>query len=101
MRMTQTTLQVLAMMLSDPSADHYGYALSKATKIKGGSLYPILERLESEGWVEAEWKAPTTPGRPPRRCYRLTGSGARNARLALADATAKISPILAPGNVTC
>lgn len=45
--------------------------------------------------VEAVWEDPaeTVPGRPRRRYYRLTTSGAERVRLALAEAHATASPV--------
>jgi PadR family transcriptional regulator, regulatory protein PadR len=39
------------------------------------SLYPLLYRMESRGWLRAAWSE-TAAGRP-RRCYRLTAAGRR------------------------
>lgn len=38
-----------------------------------GSLYPALQRLESKGWIEAEWG--TSTNNRKARFYRLTASG--------------------------
>ncbi len=47
-------------------------------KLKEGSLYPALYRLESAGAVVAVWEK-QSPGRrgAPRRIYRLTGKGGK------------------------
>lgn len=82
MRMSPATLRVLKALLSDPAGQHYGYALLKQTGIKSGSLYPILDRLETEGWIEGAWESEGVNGRPPRRFYTLTGLGVREAKLA-------------------
>src|SRR5262245_28572868 len=51
-----------------------------ALKLKEGSLYPALYRMEEAGLIKSAWeKAPTGPG-PRRRVYRLTRRG--KARLA-------------------
>jgi DNA-binding PadR family transcriptional regulator len=63
----------------------YGYELSSSTGIRSGTLYPLLIRLEAQGYLEAEWQQPAAPGRPPRHAYRLTAEGRR---LALAEAAA-------------
>jgi PadR family transcriptional regulator len=44
-------------------------------KVTLGALYPALQRLEKDGFVEAEWKA-SDSGRKARY-YRLTPSGRR------------------------
>ena len=38
-----------------------------------GSLYPALQRLESKGWVQAEWG--TSESNRRARFYRLTPAG--------------------------
>ena len=38
-----------------------------------GSLYPALQRLESKGWVDAEWG--TSDNNRKARFYRLTSAG--------------------------
>jgi len=52
-------------------------------KLKEGTLYPALYRMEANGLVEAEWED-STQGRqgesrrgPRRRIYRLTTKGKR------------------------
>lgn len=55
----------------------HGYDLCRLARIKSGTLYPLLIRLETQGYLEAEWQAPVGPGRPPRHAYRLTASGGR------------------------
>ena len=59
----------------------HGYDLMKETGLLSGTLYPLLMRMTDQGLVEAEWREPAQPGRPPRHAYRLTAAG-----LALAQA---------------
>jgi PadR family transcriptional regulator PadR len=49
----------------------------KATEFatQEGTLYPLLNRLRREGAVEYEWVE--SEAGPPRKYYRLTGSGSR------------------------
>lgn len=84
--MTEPLERVLRAFLDDPDARRYGYDLMKATKLKSGTLYPLLGRLEEEGVVASAWEAPTEQGQRPRRYYKLTGEGVRVARLELAEA---------------
>ncbi|MCK0112372.1 PadR family transcriptional regulator [Ornithinimicrobium sp. F0845] len=57
----------------------YGYAIaSRLTEaglgsVKGGTLYPLLGRLEEAGWVEVEWRP--GEGGPGRKFYALTAEG--------------------------
>jgi PadR family transcriptional regulator, regulatory protein PadR len=87
MRVTPATVKVLQALLSDPTAQHYGYELMRATKVKSGSLYPILERLEYAGWLESRWEKvdERQEGRPSRRYYMLTALGQRRAGRAVEE----------------
>lgn len=69
----------LAVLASLRHGESYGYELAKALdeaglgRIKGGTLYPVLNRLEEAGLVEAEYRAAERG--PGRRYYRLTDAG--------------------------
>ena len=62
----------------------HGYALVKHIKqvsenllqVEEGSLYPALQRMLKEGWLEAE--AGTSAKGRPTRIYRLTNAGIRH-----------------------
>jgi PadR family transcriptional regulator, regulatory protein PadR len=62
----------------------HGYALAKHIKqvsddllqVEEGSLYPALQRMLREGWLEAETGV-SAKGRPTR-IYRITEAGARH-----------------------
>jgi len=63
-------------------AESYGYAIRKrVSELSGGELewtdgmlYPVLHRLERNGYVEATWGTSETGRR--RKYYRLTRPGA-------------------------
>ncbi|MEU9098742.1 PadR family transcriptional regulator [Streptomyces sp. NPDC048361] len=61
--------------------ESYGYEISKALtaaglgEIKGGTLYPVLNRLEEAGLTVGEFRAAERG--PGRRYYRLTDDGRR------------------------
>ena len=86
-RLTQPTLKVLRFLLETPREGRSGAEMSKATKVGSGTLYPMLARLETAGWLSSEWESinPSEAGRPRRRFYKLTAVGQNNARAALAD----------------
>jgi PadR family transcriptional regulator, regulatory protein PadR len=79
-RMTTQTLAVLAALM-DSKRELAGADLAKGTKLKSGTLYPILLRLEEAGWLQSRWEQATASdlGRPRRRLYKLTGIGAKAA----------------------
>jgi DNA-binding MarR family transcriptional regulator len=80
------TLSVLAALCEEPSQWRHGYALARQTRLKSGTLYPILIRLADRELVEACWQEEPTPGRPRRHLYRLTAAGLASATGALASA---------------
>jgi PadR family transcriptional regulator PadR len=75
MRMTHSVVQVAAALLDDPTGKHWGYALSQASGVRSGVLYPILQRMLDEGWLEDGWEDAKARKRPPRRYYELTPEG--------------------------
>jgi DNA-binding PadR family transcriptional regulator len=77
---SKQTEAVLGALVADPGEWRHGYDLSRETGLKSGTLYPILMRLEQQGWLEAEWEAEPAPGRPRRHLYRLTGKGVEEAQ---------------------
>ena len=71
---------LLAALAAAAGRWSYGYELTTLTGIRSGTLYPLLIRLEAQGYLEAEWQQPAAAGRPPRHAYRLTAAGERLAR---------------------
>lgn len=47
-------------------------------RVNQGSLYPALHRLESSGWIAAEWGA--SENNRQAKFYRLTAAGQRHLR---------------------
>lgn len=78
-RLSPQFLSVLEALLDDPSEWRYGYDLSRDTRLKSGTLYPILIRLSERGWVEGRWHQAEENGKP-RHMYRLTADGRRAAK---------------------
>jgi len=85
-RMTLQTQLVLRILLRDVCSEHYGLEIAREAGMPGGTIYPILVRLEMAGWVESDWEAinEAAEGRRRRRYYRLTTFGAARAQEALA-----------------
>jgi PadR family transcriptional regulator, regulatory protein PadR len=73
-------------MLERPRAWQYGYELAQITRLKSGTLYPILMRLSDRGMLESKWQPSEKPGLPPRHMYRLTVNGGVFAREQIAEA---------------
>lgn len=76
MRRGSLELCVLAILAH---GRRYGYDIVQALSgadgfiIKEGTIYPLLNRLRSEGLVDAEWQP--SPQGPDRKYYSLTGAG--------------------------
>jgi DNA-binding PadR family transcriptional regulator len=79
--MTLQSVKVLQVFLEDPTASLAGADLQRAVHLPSGTLYPILFRLESAGWLRSRWEKvdPREAGRPRRRLYVITPLGARRA----------------------
>lgn len=88
LRSTVQVQLVLQALLRDPAREMYGLELSDETGLQPGTAYPILLRLEREGWLTSRWEDvdPRAEKRPARRYYRLTADGAVQAGAALAGA---------------
>ena len=75
-RQPSKQMRLLLASLSEQRGEwRHGYDLLKATGLLSGTLYPLLMRMTDNGLVEAEWRDPVQPGRPPRHVYRLTATG--------------------------
>lgn len=81
-RMTSSTRTTLLTLRTDPTREWYGQELIKATGLRSGTLYPILDRLTERGWLTTrrEQGDPKAEGRPLRRYYQLTATGLDIAR---------------------
>ncbi len=83
-RRSTQSIAVLGCFAEDVSSWKHGYDISRSTRLKSGTLYPILIRLAGFGLLETIWET-TEAGRPPRHLYRLTDDGIQYAREQLMD----------------
>ena len=69
----------LCVLAALEHGERYGYELAQQLhqsglgQIRGGTLYPLLARLEKNGFVETQWREGTQG--PGRKYYSLTESG--------------------------
>jgi PadR family transcriptional regulator, regulatory protein PadR len=85
LRITLQTKLVLTELLG--GRPRHGLDICDRTALPGGTVYPILARLEQVGWAESRWEEPEVheaERRPRRRYYWLTADGAKQATDALA-----------------
>jgi PadR family transcriptional regulator, regulatory protein PadR len=82
--MTLEILKVLNVFLENVEEPQYGLEITKATGVQAGTLYPILMRLEKDGWLSSDWEQidPKKEGRRARRYYLLTDIGRNKAKQA-------------------
>lgn len=79
-----------ALVLQAMAQGHrYGFEIMRAAHLPSGTVYPLLRRLEASGLVASRWEGAEDAhrqGRPPRRYYTVTPSGAG----ALAEARERV-----------
>lgn len=102
LRMTFPTCRVLQIFLEEPGEEIYGLQISRRVGLESGTVHPILMRLERAGWVVSRWEEvdPREQGRPRRRYYCLSATGAIHAPRAIAHAISRrgaLSYMLRPG----
>jgi PadR family transcriptional regulator, regulatory protein PadR len=76
------TLELVVLHLLAPG-EAYGYEIvselsaetNGALEVTDGTLYPVLYRLERDGFVDVRWETPERG--VPRKYYRLTEAGRR------------------------
>ena len=73
--MNRGFLQILVLALLEK--DMYGYSMVRAIRefgyqIEENTLYPLLRRLEKNGWIKSEWVVSEDR---PRKFYVITNEG--------------------------
>lgn len=74
-RLTYTTALVLQTLGEEAS---YGFDIMETTGLPGGTVYPVLRRLEAADLVRGDWEPEHEARqrrRPNRRLYTLTPAG--------------------------
>ena len=99
MRRTYALVQVALALMADAGGRHWGYELSKRSGVRSGVMYPILQRMLDEGWLDDGWEDQAQVGRakrPPRRYYELTAEGkiALGAMITEARRDARFAPLI-------
>ena len=86
--------------------DMYGYQLIQTLKesssnfflLKEGTLYPILYRLEENGFAISQWTTPKD-GKAPKKFYQITVAGKKELERQLAlwsDFSATVGTMITP-----
>lgn len=93
-RITEATVAVLEV-LSGSEGPCWGLLIIKSSGKPAGSVYPILDRLESSGWVTSSWEDDAARSGPRRRYYEFTEDGASAAAAVIRKARASSPSISA------
>ena len=84
---SQQTFDVLKVLLERDRV--HGYAIVRATGLDEGTVYPILKRLETAEYVDAQWEFSSERG-PPRKMFTLNAAGVQLVRERLRARQAKM-----------
>jgi PadR family transcriptional regulator PadR len=86
-RLTKPSLALLSAFLGSQPLQLSGADIARVTRLKSGTMYPILARLENAGYLASKWEEgdPSILGRPRRRYYRMTPEGEAAFRTAVAE----------------
>jgi len=77
-RITNTESLILQILLDKSGIEAYGWELLEASdgKLKRGSIYVLLNRMEEKGFIESRKEKQRKGARGlPRRMYKLTAMG--------------------------
>ncbi len=86
-RISGPTIKALSLFIERSPTPLSGADFVNEKRILSGTLYPLLDRLETAGWLESNWENvdPAEVGRPRKRLYRLTANGEKAARSVLLE----------------
>jgi PadR family transcriptional regulator PadR len=85
------TLQMLILRTLSRSGEMHGFQIAKSIeqissdvlRVEEGSLYPALQRMLIQGWVEAKWGVTAENRRA--RYYQLTAAGRKQLEVEVSD----------------
>ena len=96
-RITKAFLDVMEIFVETPKQKYTGAEIRVMTDRKAGTVYPLLSRMVTRGWLTSEWEPidPEKDDRPPRRLYSVTDGGLARAKTILKrQRTARASTVL-------
>ena len=86
-RVTVQFLKVISIFINNPLRIYSGADICRKAKLKSGTVYPMLIKLEIGGWLSSELEKidPRKEGRPKRRLYKITYKGSVEGQKILAE----------------
>ena len=76
----------VAILHAIATGSQFGFDIMNVTGLTSGTVYPTLDRLEQAGLLKSHWESEAqahADGRPARRYFKLTASGATALNAAL------------------
>ena len=72
-------LELCVLVILQQKRTSYGFELLQVFQHAGlaineGTLYPLLNRMHKQGWLNSRWETPADSGHP-RRFYELSDAG--------------------------
>lgn len=74
------SLSAIAVLGAVSRSVRYGFDIMDATGLPSGTVYPVLGRLERDGYVRSKWESQAVAQRdkrPRRKYYEITAAGSR------------------------
>jgi PadR family transcriptional regulator, regulatory protein PadR len=74
------SLAAVAVLSAVSRSVRHGFDIMDTTELPSGTVYPVLGRLERDGYMRSKWEPQSVAQRekrPPRRYYEITASGSR------------------------
>jgi DNA-binding PadR family transcriptional regulator len=80
-RLSKLGRRILETLAVDNATQH-GYELTSMMNIQSGTLYPLLNQLQSQGFIHFEWEQvnPKEVGRPQRKLINVSTLGRQHLR---------------------
>ena len=93
-RITVQFLKVISIFISNPWSEYSGADICRRAKLKSGTVYPMLIKMEVNGWLSSELEKidPKKEGRPKKRLYKITHRGLIEGQKILAEHFPSVPP---------
>jgi PadR family transcriptional regulator PadR len=94
--MRRLSITAVGVLRAVADGYEYGFDIIDTTGLPSGTVYPVLSRLERDGYVRSAWEdesAAHREGRPARRYYRVTAQGAKALSAALEHYRSLLPPL--------
>jgi len=84
-RVTQPTLKIARFLAELKTSSTWGLQICAETRLGSGSVYSVLDRFESYGWVESFWEEDNNRRGARRRLYKVTSVGKKSLQQLVAE----------------